>query len=101
MSEFKHLINSKFAGRHVIAEVPDVGRGRTIRVFDIGSDIDVGMFDGIDAWIAVAATAMRHPDLQAALRSSRTGSRHRVRLAEDRAHTADVSSPVRRRLLDD
>lgn len=99
MSDFKHLIRTKFAGKRVIAEVPDTGRNRTIRVFDIDSDVDVGMHDGVDSWIATAATAVRHPDLVAALAASRSAPRQRVRLADDRTRTSDASPQQRRRLL--
>ena len=99
MSDFKHLIRTKFAGKRMIAEVPDTGRNRTIQVFDIDSDINVGMFDGVDSWIATAATAVRHPDLVAALAASRSAPRQRVRLTDDRIRTADASAVPRRRLL--
>ena len=75
MSEFKSLLGSRFRGCRMIAEFPDTHRNRIVKVFDIGSDIDVGMNDGVDVWIANASTAVRHPNLLALLQAPKTARR--------------------------
>lgn len=67
MSEFKSLLGSRFRGCRMITEFPDNGRNRIVKVFDIGSKVDVGMNDGVDVWIADASSAVKHPDLLALL----------------------------------
>lgn len=97
MSHYNHLLNSHFAGKPVIAQINDTGRNRLIKVFYIDSPTEVGMFDGVDAWVVTAATAVRHPDLTKAIEAHLSGAppfptTSRRALVED-------AKPARRSLL--
>lgn len=106
MSDFKQLINSHFNGKPKIAEVQDQGRGRVIQVFYIGSKEDVGMFDGVDAWIARAASSVSRPDLVKAIQDHLEGNpqafqatRRRVLVDEPQITRRPTSSTIERRRI--
>ncbi|TXH49520.1 MAG: hypothetical protein E6Q97_22550 [Desulfurellales bacterium] len=95
---YNHLLNSHFSGKPVIAQINDTGRNRLIKVFYIDSPTEVGMFDGVDAWVATAATAVRHPDLTKAIQDHLAGVPASFP-ATSRRVLVDESKPTRRALL--
>lgn len=70
---YNHLLKTRFEGKPVIAEFPDPHRNRTVTAHYIGSAVDVGLTDGVDSWVAVAATAVKTPDLVKALQQHLSG----------------------------
>jgi len=53
MANWKHYINSGFAGCRLLAYARDYCRDRDVRIYQIPGQVDaVGISDGVDAWIA-------------------------------------------------
>lgn len=96
--KYNHLLNSHFAGKPLIAQIEDKGRNRLIKVYYIDSQTEVGMFDGIDTWVANAATAVKTPDLPAAIQNYLAGRPPAFQTTSRRA-LVDDAKPARRTLL--
>lgn len=66
---YNHLLNSHFSSCPLIAEIKDEGHGRVIKAHYIDSLTEVGLHDGVDSWVASAATAFRTPDLSQTIKT--------------------------------
>ncbi len=95
---YNALLNSHFAGKPVISQIEDKGRNRLIKVFYIDSPTEVGMFDGVDAWVACAATAVSRPDLTKAIQDHLAGTTPSFPTTSRRV-LVEAAKPTRRSLL--
>jgi hypothetical protein len=104
MANYKHYMNSNYAGCRLLAETYDRHRNRDVRIYALPGLVDVvGITDGVDKWIAPARNELfsvpaldllRDPSLPTHLKRARAPQvRKRVKLA------ADTTSIARRRVI--
>lgn len=102
MTRWNRDFNSHFKGRRLILSTPDLNRGRTVQVFDIGELDIVGMSDGVDAWISLSIQSINGHDLVKALsRADESPEHNKVtrRVFTTQAPSPTANGGVKRRLL--
>lgn len=73
--KYNHLFMSKFEGCVHLASYHDPHRQRDVKVFMVPGDHEhVGIYDGVDTWIAPVNTTVAGVDLIAILASVRDGT---------------------------
>jgi hypothetical protein len=114
--KYNHLFESRFQGCLHLAGYHDPNRKRDVKVFMVPGDHSVvGIWDGVDAWVAPSNTTVAGTDLVALLESVRNGTfagaaavktyRRMIRLesptqpASQGTAVAPETKPIRRRFI--
>lgn len=104
--KYNHLFETQFRGCLHLAGYQDPHRNRSVRIYMIpGDHSNVGIWDGVDAWVAPVNTTVAGVNLVAVLESVRNGTFQgpsAVRTHRKMIHVESAAKPeiktVRRRI---
>lgn len=101
MANYKHYMNTNYAGCRLLAEAYDHCRARNVRLFALPGRIDVvGVTDGVDKWIAPARNELFSVPALDLLRDPSKGVYRKtavVQAARQRVRAVHSAAPRQRR----